>query len=175
MTHPFTRPKDWTKWLSEGTSTGLQMAMVTPTFLKDDTELETDGCASAMIHFNGKVSGSFFLNMDKEALLYLASEMLMEEQKEINDDVIDALGEIANLTAGATKDVLQSAGIEVEGISVPSVMMGSSFQLFHTPETRMQSVTFVLEGMQEVPEEKRKFSINVALATLSSRPEDSPL
>ena len=162
MTHPFSCPQDWTKWLSEGTSTGLQMAMVTPTYLKDESELETKGEASAMIHFNGKVSGCFFLNMDKEALLYLAGEMLMEEQKEINEDVIDALGEIANLTAGATKDVLQAAGIEVEGISVPSVMLGSSFKMFHTPDTRLKSVTFTLDGMESLPEEKRKFSINVA-------------
>ncbi|MDF1729664.1 MAG: chemotaxis protein CheX [Planctomycetota bacterium] len=164
MTHPFTCPEDWTKWLSEGTSTGLQMAMVTPTYLKDEPELETGGAASAMIYFSGPVSGSFFLNMDKEALLYLAGEMLMEEQKEINEDVIDALGEIANLTAGATKDVLQAAGISVEGISVPSVMLGSSFQMFHTPDTRLQSVTFTLEGMDGLPEDKRQFSINVALA-----------
>ncbi len=162
MTHPFSCPEDWTKWLSEGTNTGLQMAMVTPTFVKDDPELETKGAASAMIHFNGKVSGAFFLNMDKEALLFLAGEMLMEEQKEINEDVIDALGEIANLTAGATKDVLQGAGIGVEGISVPSVMLGSSFQMFHTPDTRLQSVTFVLDAMEGVPEDKCKFSINVA-------------
>lgn len=164
MTHPFSCPEDWTKWLSEGTNTGLQMAMVTPTFLKDDPELETKGSASAMIHFNGPVSGSFFLNMDKEALLYLAGEMLMEEQKEINEDVIDALGEIANLTAGATKDVLQAAGVDVEGISVPSVMLGSSFQMFHTPDTRLQSVTFTLDGMEGIDENRRKFSINVALA-----------
>ncbi|MCA9000755.1 MAG: chemotaxis protein CheX [Planctomycetes bacterium] len=175
MTQPFSRPDDWTKWISEGTNTGLQMAMVTPTFLEDKPDLKTEGSASAMIYFSGKVSGSFFLNMDKEALLYLAGEMLMEEQSEINEDVIDALGEIANLTAGATKDVLQAAGIEVEGISCPSVMLGSSFQMFHTPDTRLQSVTFSLDGMEGLPEDKRKFSINVALVSPGADPDSNPL
>ena len=80
----------------------------------------------AIIGLSGKASGTVVINMSLEVALAAASAMLMEEMTEMNDDVIDAVGEITNMVAGAAKVELQQYELSV---SLPSVVTGEGHEI----------------------------------------------
>ena len=76
---------------------------------------------SSIIGMSGGVSGCVVINLDEALALQLASELLDEEMTEINEDCIDAIGEIANMIAGNAKTDFPDENCS---ISVPSVVIG---------------------------------------------------
>ncbi|HTN76535.1 MAG TPA: chemotaxis protein CheX, partial [Pirellulaceae bacterium] len=66
------------------------------------------------------------VSLSKEVALKAASAMLMMEATEIDNDVIDAVGEIANMVAGSAKAEL--AEFELS-ISLPSVITGRGHEV----------------------------------------------
>ena len=76
---------------------------------------------SGVIGMSGGAAGTVVINLSKEVALKAASTMLMDDIKEINDDVIDAVGELANMVAGQAKAELAEFDLS---ISLPNVVTG---------------------------------------------------
>ena len=76
---------------------------------------------SSIIGLSGGVGGCVVINMRESLALQLASELLGEEITELDDDCIDAIGEIANMIAGNAKTDFPDENCS---ISVPSVVIG---------------------------------------------------
>lgn len=76
---------------------------------------------SGLIGLSGKASGMVVINLSTEVALKAASAMLMEEITEVNDDVLDAVGELANVIAGQAKTDLEQYDLSV---SLPNVVTG---------------------------------------------------
>ncbi len=76
---------------------------------------------SGVIGLSGKAVGIVVINLSEDVALKAASKMLMEEYTEINSDVIDAVGELANIVAGQAKAELEEYNLSV---SLPSVITG---------------------------------------------------
>ncbi len=76
---------------------------------------------SSIIGISGEVSGSVVINLSEATALELASGLLGEELAELDEDCIDAIGEVANMVAGSAK-----AGFPEENtsLSVPTVIVG---------------------------------------------------
>jgi chemotaxis protein CheX len=81
---------------------------------------------SGIIGLSGKAVGMVVLSLSEDVALKAASTMLMTETTEINDDVIDAVGELANMVAGAAKAELEEYDLSV---SLPSVVTGSNHEI----------------------------------------------
>ena len=62
---------------------------------------------SGVIGLSGKAVGTVVINLSEEVAIKAASTMLMMEINEINDEVVDAVGELANMVAGAAKTELE--------------------------------------------------------------------
>ncbi|MCP3953201.1 MAG: chemotaxis protein CheX [Desulfobacterales bacterium] len=77
---------------------------------------------AGIIGMSGGVSGCVVINMRKSLALQLVSELLDEEMTELDDDCIDAIGEIANMIAGNAKTDFPDENCS---ISVPSVVIGN--------------------------------------------------
>ena len=60
---------------------------------------------SGVIGLSGLAVGTVVVSLSKEVALKVASTMLGDEATEINDDVLDAVGELANVVAGAAVGV----------------------------------------------------------------------
>jgi len=99
--------------------------MIEVTFTMGKPGIKQDGMpsheVSSIIGISGDVSGSVVINLSKNTALQLASALLDDELKELDDDCIDAVGEIANMVAGSAK-----AGFPVgnTSLSVPTVVIG---------------------------------------------------
>lgn len=92
--------------------------------LKDDGS--PGGPISGVIGMSGMAAGTVVLNLSEPAALKAASAMLMTEVTEINDDVLDAVGELTNMIAGAAKTDL--AQFELS-ISLPNVVTGENHEV----------------------------------------------
>jgi chemotaxis protein CheX len=89
-----------------------------PTLKKDRTPSFE---VSSIIGLSGNVSGCVVINLSTPVALQLVSALLGDEVTEIDEDAIDAIGEIANMIAGNAKTDFPG---ENNAISVPSVVTG---------------------------------------------------
>jgi chemotaxis protein CheX len=112
---------------------------------------------SGVIGLSGKAVGTVVVSFSKPVALKAASILLMSEATEINGDVVDAVGELTNMVAGAAKAQLEEYELS---ISLPSVVTGQDHLLRFPSEVTPLCVPFdtdwgplVLEvGLEVVPE-----------------------
>ncbi len=81
---------------------------------------------SGIIGITGDVRGSVSMSFPKETALKSISAFLGEEVTELNDDAMDAVGELANIVAGYAKKFLRDFDIS---ISLPTIIKGEDLVL----------------------------------------------
>lgn len=112
---------------------------------------------SGLIGLSGKAHGMVVINLSTEVALKAASAMLMEEMNEVNDDVLDAVGELANVIAGQAKTDLEQYDLSV---SLPNVITGEGHEIRFPSTTPPLVVPFKTDfgpmrlevGFEPVPE-----------------------
>ncbi len=119
--------------------------------LAEEIHIQAD--ISGFVSFMGKYHGTVGIFCSKKFALKIASSMLMEEMTEVTADVIDTVGEIANMIAGNVKTKITESYGEME-LSVPIVMLGNGTEAneeenalisFHTKEPWMLT-NFCFDG-----------------------------
>ena len=106
-----------------GTMLNCEVERGTP-HLKDGAQL--GGPVSGVIGLSGKAAGTVVLNLSEEAALKAASTMLMMELAEMDDDVLDAVGELTNMVAGCAKTELAQFSLS---LSLPNVVTGKDHEV----------------------------------------------
>ncbi len=76
---------------------------------------------SGIIGLTGKAIGAAVVSLGKETALRCTERLLGERPPAINSDVVDAVGEMANIVAGGAKAQLQQLDMS---LSLPSVITG---------------------------------------------------
>ncbi len=76
---------------------------------------------SGTIGLSGKAVGTVVLSLDKATALSATEAMLGERPATIDDNVVDAVGELTNMIAGAAKAKLEQFDMSV---SLPNVIVG---------------------------------------------------
>lgn len=66
-------------------------------------ESSASGDVSGIVGITGEAEGSLCITFSRGCILHAISRMLGEEQKEINDDVKDAVGELTNMISGDSR------------------------------------------------------------------------
>jgi chemotaxis protein CheX len=108
--------------------------------------LKTDNSAlhevSGVIGLSGRAVGSVVLSLSAELAKRAASHMLMTEIDEINDDVTDAVGELANMVAGAAKAQLEELEMSV---SLPNVITGTNYSVRFPSDVKPICIPFTTD------------------------------
>ena len=94
--------------------------------LQVDPKTHFSDCITAMVGFAGLFNGLVSLHVPQKLALSFTSSMIGMEVTELDEDVNDALGEIANMIAGSFKHHLSKDGHEVR-LSTPSVVTGKEY------------------------------------------------
>jgi len=94
---------------------------------------------SGVIGLSGKAAGTVVINLSEEVAIKSASTMLMMEITEVNEDVIDAVGELANMIAGQAKAELEEYDLSV---SLPNVITGHGHDILFPSDIKQISVPF---------------------------------
>ncbi|HEV2971595.1 MAG TPA: chemotaxis protein CheX [Pirellulales bacterium] len=76
---------------------------------------------SGIIGLSGKAAGTVVLSLNRQAALSAAEAMLGERPLEINAEVRDAVGELANMVAGGAKAQLEQFNMS---LTIPTVITG---------------------------------------------------
>lgn len=92
-------------------------------YVKSDEKLPYD--ISGIIGLAGQASGFVVISMTERLALKVVENFLGEKKETMDDDVMDAIGEILNMIAGGAKQVFSKNGIRFK-ISIPNVVAGKN-------------------------------------------------
>lgn len=109
-----------------GTMIGLEDLLHLP--VQIDPVTNFNDCISSLVGLAGTYNGLVSLHMPSTLALTATSSMLGMTVSELDDDVNDAMGEIANMIAGSFKLHLSKGGLDVH-LSTPSVVYGKEYMI----------------------------------------------
>jgi chemotaxis protein CheX len=95
-------------------------------FLKKDNVAIGD--VSSIVGFTGAAEGTVSISFDEACITNIVSSMLGEEIKEIDDDILDAVGELTNMISGQARREFEETGQLIHG-AIPSVIAGKNHKL----------------------------------------------
>lgn len=81
-----------------------------------------------------KFKGMFVMSFPEETYCKVASAMLMEEYKEMNDEITDVGAELTNIITGNAKNDLNSQDYFID-MSTPSTVSGKDHKINYPPNT----------------------------------------
>jgi chemotaxis protein CheX len=99
------------------------------------------GDISGIVGITGDNEGSLCLTFSKGCILQIAGKMLGEDQKDINDQVKDAVGELTNMISGDSRRRLGELGKHYQG-AIPSVVSGQRHEVKHVTKGPILSIPF---------------------------------
>jgi len=114
--------------------------------LVTDPRTHFSDCITAMVGFTGFFNGLVSLHVAQSLALRFTSSMIGMEVTEMDADVTDALGEIANMIAGSFKHHLSKEGHEVR-LSTPSVVTGEEYVV--TAGSMADTLTLLYDAYDE--------------------------
>lgn len=94
----------------------------------DEPVLNFHETVTSMVGLAGSHSGILAIHCPKKLALLVTSNMLGMEVTEVDDDVNDAMGEIANMVGGDVKHIFSPKGADIN-LSIPTVIYGNDYAL----------------------------------------------
>ncbi len=91
----------------------------------------------------GQVKGSLAITFTGPAIIHIATQMLGEEIKTVDDTVRDLVGEITNMVSGGAKKVLAEKGYKFE-MAIPTTITGKDHTITHKTSGHVIVVPFNL-------------------------------
>ncbi len=108
-------------------STMVMLDVVDETPLEEPV-LNFHETVTSMVGLAGSHSGIVAIHCPKKLALMVTSNMLGMEVSEVDEDVNDAMGEIANMVGGDVKHIFSPKGADIN-LSIPTVIYGSDYAL----------------------------------------------
>jgi chemotaxis protein CheX len=99
---------------------------------------------TGMVGFAGTYSGVISIHCPVALALKVTSNMLGLDCDEVNEDLNDAIGEIANMLGGSVKQVLSKGGLDVK-LSIPTVISGEDYTVNSLSDNDCVVVPFTVE------------------------------
>lgn len=114
---------------------------------------------SGVIGLAGQASGSVIISMPEDLTLEIVSKFIGEEKTEIDEEVVDAIGELINMIAGSSKKVFSEKGLRFK-ISIPNVIVGKGHKIRKPSGVPCLGVRFKVKDKSFVIEVMLKESAN---------------
>lgn len=146
-----------------GTKEGLSMTGIQPPPVGASRFFSTARPISVMVGMVGRTNGTCAISLTEKGMLHLASGLMGETRTTVDSETVDAIGEIGNMVAGRVKELLNGTEFEMQNISVPSVIMGQSYNVHYARGMHTISVDFELEGMPITDLRERFFTTSLSL------------
>jgi chemotaxis protein CheX len=122
----------------------------------------------AMVGIAGAVSGNVNIRISNELSCILASRLLMMEYREVNEDVLDAIAEVANMIVGGLKTNLEDR-FGAMGLSLPTVISADHYIVRSPAMGQRFSISF------QCPHKNGCDSFNIQICLLSEKSSHSYL
>jgi chemotaxis protein CheX len=123
--------------------------------LKESSNIIHD--ISGIIGISGGAKGAVSLSFEKQTAFKVVSKFIGEEINEMNEDIVDAIGELANIIAGAAKKELSEFNIS---ISLPTVITGKGHSVNEAKDVLSMIIPFTFDNST--------FELGVALKSVEN-------
>ena len=127
------------------TMLGIQAACGAP-YDQPDSPSQGEGVL-ALIGIAGPWIGTGTISCSPQTACKLSSLLLMTPYESVDNDVLDAMAEIANMIFGNVKTMLEEH-VGPLGLSIPTVVFGKNFQTKQTTSQLWTGIPISLDGMQ---------------------------
>ncbi len=94
-----------------------------------------------MLGLTGEWGGSGQLSCDLELAVHIARQLLMSDCACVNEEVLDAVAEVANMIVGNVKTHIEQT-LGPMGLSIPAVFFGGDFETRVVGKTNTVLVPF---------------------------------
>lgn len=94
---------------------------------------------SGIIGFSGALQGTVVISIDQEVAFSAAEAFLGERPTAINEEVVDMVGELANMIGGNAKERMTVAGIL---LGLPTVISGKGHSVSFEPGSHIEMIPF---------------------------------
>lgn len=112
--------------------------------VKVSTDQPNGPCVTSLVGLSGRVSGVVALRFPPTTALQLAGRLLGSDQGEMNDEVADAISELANMVAGSAKAKFNfDPPLE---LGLPTVVDGAGYKVRYPSRSVWLEVSFASEA-----------------------------
>ena len=122
-----------------------------------------DAPVTGLIGLSGKCTGFISLSMPNRVATLAVSGLLLEEHKVVDAQVIDGVGEMTNVIAGGLKTKLSSTPWMIGHITIPSVIIGSSYNISYAKGIEYCGITFEVDDPDTLSIQDKVFSVTTSL------------
>ena len=126
-------------------TTNILSTMVSITPVAGKPFVKTDRTAlgdfSAVVGVTGKYIGSICVTFTREGGIHVAQAMLGDALEDLEQDIIDTVGEITNIISGQTRATLAEKGIVLQG-STPTIIVGEKHRITHLSRAPVMCIPF---------------------------------
>lgn len=102
---------------------------------------------SGVIGLAGSCKGMLAIHLPDKVAMSITGSFLGMDITEVDDDVTDAIGELANMVAGNIKMILDEAGNNVT-VSIPSCVHGEEYTMDTVSDSERVVIPFNIESGQ---------------------------
>ena len=106
---------------------------------------DVDSNITSMLGLGRDIKGMLAVHCPAAVAKEITGTFLGVDVAELNDDVKDAIGEIANMVAGSLKIFFQEHNITIE-LAIPTTIIGKSFQTAGMSGAKRTAVPFTMNG-----------------------------
>lgn len=125
--------------------TSMVMMDVQPAVVQDQESRLYNNSISGVIGLAGKAKGILAIHLPKAIAFQITGNFLGIEVDSMNEDVEDAIGEIANMLGGSLKTILSDSGKDID-LSLPTTISGKEYDFQSLKNAHREIITFVTEG-----------------------------
>jgi chemotaxis protein CheX len=114
---------------------------------------EVESNITAMLGLGGDIRGMLAVHCPAAVAMAITSGFLGMDVEELDEDVKDAIGEIANMVAGNLKIAFAGHDLKIE-LAIPTSIVGQSYRVGGMLGARRAAVPFAMEQGQFLVELK---------------------
>lgn len=112
-------------------------------YLKKDQVATGD--VSGIIGLTGDLKGTISVSFSESSISAIVSNMFGEKINGLNDEVKDAVGEIANMISGQARQKLEELGRNLKA-AIPTVIIGKNHSITHITEEKIIAIPFTTDN-----------------------------
>jgi CheY-specific phosphatase CheX len=146
-----------------GTRDGLSMTGLEPEAVGVSRFTQASRELSVIVGLHGRKNGNMTLNLSERTAKFIAGRLIGVEISELDEDAVDAVCEVGNIVAGRYKELLQATQWQFEAISLPAMVFGANYSLYHLKNIVTVAVTFEIKEVSVVHMQDKFFTSSISL------------
>lgn len=133
----------------------MLMMSLTPGISLTEKVYKFQDSISGMLGFAGEIQGMLTIHCPQDVAFAITSTLIGLDVDEVDDDVKDTVGEMANMILGGIKDGFIEQGVQIN-LAVPTILAGRSYRVSGMDDALWTTVPFYLDEGEFLVELKLK-------------------